>query len=237
MDGPFDQGVHLINCSQESSSNHHLDPLHIISLASDASALQDYLTMHPPITPNDMESQQQVGLEEEPHGGATYTILDQSMRELFYDDPHREGSKRVSYEVFSQHQLDQEEEDSRDSCLRKNNNSNNNTSDSDNGCEESNNNNNYLAPGKVDPFSEACKIPLPGSVMMGGSRVFVRRRNERERQRVRSVNDGFERLRSHLPSECDLKDRRLSKVETLRNAINYIKYLQELLDQDDDTSQ
>ncbi|KAL3226909.1 hypothetical protein MRX96_024422 [Rhipicephalus microplus] len=63
------------------------------------------------------------------------------------------------------------------------------------------------------------------------------RRNERERQRVRHVNDGFERLRSRLPLPPRDKDRRLSKVETLRYAISYIRHLQRLLgliDDDDD---
>ncbi|XP_038243453.2 achaete-scute homolog 4 [Dermochelys coriacea] len=58
--------------------------------------------------------------------------------------------------------------------------------------------------------------------------AFVRKRNERERQRVRCVNEGYTRLREHLPKE--LADKRLSKVETLRAAINYIKHLQSLLD-------
>ncbi|XP_004414250.1 PREDICTED: achaete-scute homolog 4 [Odobenus rosmarus divergens] len=58
--------------------------------------------------------------------------------------------------------------------------------------------------------------------------AFLRRRNERERQRVRCVNEGYARLREHLPRE--LADRRLSKVETLRAAIGYIRHLQELLE-------
>ncbi|NXO80914.1 ASCL4 protein, partial [Sitta europaea] len=58
--------------------------------------------------------------------------------------------------------------------------------------------------------------------------AFVRKRNERERQRVRCVNEGYTRLREHLPKE--FADRRLSKVETLRAAISYIKHLQSLLD-------
>ncbi|KAK6482799.1 achaete-scute-like protein 4-like [Huso huso] len=58
--------------------------------------------------------------------------------------------------------------------------------------------------------------------------AFIRKRNERERQRVRCVNEGYSRLREHLPQE--LEDKRLSKVETLRAAINYIKRLQGLLD-------
>lgn len=87
---------------------------------------------------------------------------------------------------------------------------------------------------KADPFSEHCRIPLPGMAGEGNfvdSRTFVRRRNERERTRVRNVNDGFERLRRHLPiaSEPEPKDKRLSKVETLRYAIGYIRHLQSLL--------
>ncbi|XP_053261959.1 achaete-scute homolog 4 [Podarcis raffonei] len=58
--------------------------------------------------------------------------------------------------------------------------------------------------------------------------AFIRKRNERERQRVRCVNEGYTRLRDHLPKE--FADKRLSKVETLRAAITYIKHLQNLLD-------
>lgn len=85
---------------------------------------------------------------------------------------------------------------------------------------------------KCDPFSPDCKIPLPGLYGSGSffdSTTFIRRRNERERARVRNVNDGFERLRQHLPLSSSLKDKRLSKVETLRFAITYIHHLQSLL--------
>lgn len=58
--------------------------------------------------------------------------------------------------------------------------------------------------------------------------AFLRQRNERERQRVRCVNEGYARLRDHLPRE--LAGKRLSKVETLRAAIGYIGHLQELLE-------
>ncbi|XP_063729697.1 achaete-scute homolog 3-like [Symsagittifera roscoffensis] len=60
---------------------------------------------------------------------------------------------------------------------------------------------------------------------------FLRKRNERERQRVKCVNEGYTRLRNHLPNE--LAEKRLSKVETLRAAIRYIEYLQDLLDSDE----
>ncbi|XP_056281442.1 achaete-scute homolog 4 [Pseudoliparis swirei] len=58
--------------------------------------------------------------------------------------------------------------------------------------------------------------------------AFIRKRNERERHRVRCVNEGYARLREHLPQE--LEDKRLNKVETLRAAIDHIKRLQSLLD-------
>lgn len=58
--------------------------------------------------------------------------------------------------------------------------------------------------------------------------AFIRKRNERERHRVRCVNEGYARLREHLPLEFE--DKRLSKVETLRAAIDYIKHLQSLLE-------
>ncbi|XP_030905774.1 achaete-scute homolog 4 [Melopsittacus undulatus] len=74
-------------------------------------------------------------------------------------------------------------------------------------------------------------IPFPGYVGIydySFEPAFIRKRNERERQRVRCVNEGYTRLREHLPKE--FADKRLSKVETLRAAISYIKHLQSLLD-------
>uniref|UniRef100_W5NN33 Achaete-scute family bHLH transcription factor 5 n=2 Tax=Lepisosteus oculatus TaxID=7918 RepID=W5NN33_LEPOC len=57
--------------------------------------------------------------------------------------------------------------------------------------------------------------------------AFIQKRNERERQRVKCVNEGYARLRDHLPGA--VSEKRLSKVETLRAAIRYIKYLQDLV--------
>ncbi|KFV01339.1 Achaete-scute 3, partial [Tauraco erythrolophus] len=57
--------------------------------------------------------------------------------------------------------------------------------------------------------------------------AFIRKRNERERQRVKCVNEGYAKLRHHLPKEY--LEKRLSKVETLRAAIKYISYLQSIL--------
>ncbi|XP_048578975.1 helix-loop-helix protein 2 isoform X1 [Nematostella vectensis] len=57
--------------------------------------------------------------------------------------------------------------------------------------------------------------------------VSVLRRNERERNRVKLVSDGFAALRKHIPTTP--VNKKLSKVETLRTAIEYIKHLQRIL--------
>ena len=62
----------------------------------------------------------------------------------------------------------------------------------------------------------------------------VARRNARERNRVKQVNQGFEMLRSHIPSAA--KQKKMSKVETLRHAVEYIQNLQHMImDQEDRT--
>lgn len=71
-------------------------------------------------------------------------------------------------------------------------------------------------------------IPFPFLHEFGFETGFIRKRNERERMRVRTVNEGYARLRDHLPLE--VSEKRMSKVETLRAAIKYIKYLEEVLD-------
>lgn len=59
--------------------------------------------------------------------------------------------------------------------------------------------------------------------------AFIQKRNERERQRVKCVNLGYAKLREHLPGAA--ADKRMSKVETLRSAIRYIKHLQRLVEE------
>ncbi|XP_022647346.1 helix-loop-helix protein 3-like [Varroa jacobsoni] len=56
------------------------------------------------------------------------------------------------------------------------------------------------------------------------------RRNERERNRVKQVNQGFAMLRSHIPAIANTK--KLSKVITLRSAVDYIRTLERLLHDD-----
>lgn len=72
--------------------------------------------------------------------------------------------------------------------------------------------------------------------------VSVQRRNARERNRVKQVNNGFTTLRHHIPTEVitDLSNggrgasKKLSKVDTLRLAVEYIRRLQGVLDDSDD---
>ncbi|CAM9474006.1 unnamed protein product [Bubo scandiacus] len=70
-------------------------------------------------------------------------------------------------------------------------------------------------------------LPGPGAA----AAAAVARRNERERNRVRLVNLGFAALRQHVPHGAASK--KMSKVETLRSAVEYIRALQRLLDEHD----
>ncbi|CAB0030573.1 unnamed protein product [Trichogramma brassicae] len=63
--------------------------------------------------------------------------------------------------------------------------------------------------------------------------IAVAKRNARERNRVKQVNNGFATLRQHIPSQLAQgygdRGKKLSKVETLRMAVEYIRGLQRLL--------
>ncbi|KAK9877173.1 hypothetical protein WA026_016921 [Henosepilachna vigintioctopunctata] len=66
-----------------------------------------------------------------------------------------------------------------------------------------------------------------------GMEVMKKRRlaaNARERRRMNSLNDAFDRLRDVVPSLGN--DRKLSKFETLQMAQTYIAALHELLERD-----
>ncbi len=65
--------------------------------------------------------------------------------------------------------------------------------------------------------------------------VSVARRNERERKRVKQINVTFANLRDHLPSDYyeNKNPNKMSKVDTLRAAIDYINGLQDLLENSD----
>lgn len=55
----------------------------------------------------------------------------------------------------------------------------------------------------------------------------VARRNARERNRVKQVNCGFEILRNQIPTAA--KNKKMSKVDTLRHAVDYIRHLKDML--------
>jgi len=84
---------------------------------------------------------------------------------------------------------------------------------------------------KLD-FNQSCHTALYGT--KPGQQITVARRNERERNRVKLINMTFATLRDHLPYEPETsKNKKMSKVDTLKAAIDYIKYLQELVDNHD----
>uniref|UniRef100_A0A1B0GJR1 BHLH domain-containing protein n=2 Tax=Lutzomyia longipalpis TaxID=7200 RepID=A0A1B0GJR1_LUTLO len=72
--------------------------------------------------------------------------------------------------------------------------------------------------------------------------LAVAKRNARERNRVKQVNNGFAALRQHIPEEVAEAfeaagngrgaSKKLSKVETLRMAVEYIRSLERLLSLD-----
>lgn len=92
----------------------------------------------------------------------------------------------------------------------------------------------------LDVSSQNLRVTKPQS-------LSIARRNARERNRVKQVNQGFATLRGRIPdyiSEVYNEEKgrkntkKLSKVETLRMAVDYIKHLETLLDfKADDSSQ
>lgn len=92
----------------------------------------------------------------------------------------------------------------------------------DNGCNLSN----YSIPLQKHPKQKRARMSLQ-------KRLLV---NARERERMRVLNKAFESLRDVLP--CYIADGHMAKITTLRLAINYIKALTDLLnEQKDEDSQ
>jgi len=83
---------------------------------------------------------------------------------------------------------------------------------------------------RVSGFNYDCALEVVGAAATGLELpTVVHRRNEREREKVRCVNEGYTILHQRLPLEN--RDKRVSMVETLRCAIQYIQYLQEVLEE------
>lgn len=84
------------------------------------------------------------------------------------------------------------------------------------------------------------KYNYNGAPYPGHQSASVVRRNARERNRVKQVNNGFANLRQHIPVKVISSlsntngrgaSKKLSKVDTLKLAVEYIKSLQSLLDE------
>ncbi|CAG5126628.1 unnamed protein product [Candidula unifasciata] len=75
---------------------------------------------------------------------------------------------------------------------------------------------------RVKRRTDLSKLGLPDA-----KPASVSRRNARERNRVKQVNLGFETLREHVPN--GKKNKKMSKVQTLRSAAQYIKDLYMIL--------
>lgn len=104
----------------------------------------------------------------------------------------------------------------------------------------------------IGPRRRARRGPTPRTPQQQARSVA--RRNARERKRVRLVNLGFATLRDHIPphfsttapakssktnsnrSNSNSNSKKLSKVDTLRSAIEYIKQLREAIGFDDKDS-
>ena len=96
-------------------------------------------------------------------------------------------------------------------------------------------NNNRKKQGLYQNSSSTTSTPRLNSQSVAIKKPQMGRRNARERNRVRYLNMTFEHLRQHLPQKTNSKGKakKMSKVDTLRGAIDYIRGLQELLDDND----
>jgi hypothetical protein len=95
---------------------------------------------------------------------------------------------------------------------------------------------------------EHSAIVLHKNELRRGGRKQVKlgtnKRNARERNRVRYINNCFDLLRDILPPSNNQEltaetshERKLSKVETLKQATDYIKHLTNILQQQNDTNE
>ncbi|XP_078481341.1 transcription factor protein [Ciona intestinalis] len=74
------------------------------------------------------------------------------------------------------------------------------------------------------------RVEIRGGVggVGGKNPTSVARRNARERRRIKNVNSAFDELRQHVPNG-ERNRKKISKVDTLQSAIEYIKALEELV--------
>uniref|UniRef100_A0A1I8Q416 BHLH domain-containing protein n=1 Tax=Stomoxys calcitrans TaxID=35570 RepID=A0A1I8Q416_STOCA len=96
------------------------------------------------------------------------------------------------------------------------------------------------------PYNKPVQRCIDGTTL-DSNHPSVIRRNARERNRVKQVNDGFLHLRQHIPTAIVAEisngrrgigpgaDKKLSKVDTLRMAAEYIRRLKKLIDEVDNS--
>lgn len=101
-----------------------------------------------------------------------------------------------------------------------------------------------IAPAPYTKPSTTNNNLLNGTTLDSNNPAVIRR-NARERSRVKQVNDGFSCLRQHIPTAIIAEisngrrgigpgaDKKLSKVDTLRMAAEYIRRLKKLIDEVD----
>ena len=86
-----------------------------------------------------------------------------------------------------------------------------------------------LGPGRVARRLQSGVIyhPVHGYPIPPPMPVAVSRRNARERTRVKTVNDSYQHLKSHVPAAARTK--RMSKVDIIKHSIDYIQKLQTMV--------
>lgn len=94
----------------------------------------------------------------------------------------------------------------------------------------------------LDMQTDKKKYNYKNNVYTGPQAVSIARRNARERNRVKQVNDGFNALRKRLPAAVIAalsggarrgSGKKLSKVDTLKMVVEYIRYLQNMIAESD----
>ena len=70
--------------------------------------------------------------------------------------------------------------------------------------------------------------PIHGYKIKPTENLRTIKRNERERNRVQNLNNGFEILRQNIPSVAAMK--KLSKIQILGHAVSYIQHLHQILE-------
>lgn len=97
---------------------------------------------------------------------------------------------------------------------------------------------NYVPVAPSQDFYGALFMESRDFLINSIQQASIARRNARERNRVKQVNDGFVNLRNHLPEPMvkarlgkvkKNANKKVSKVDTLKMAVEYISHLESIL--------